>query len=637
VIAELVKIQKKTEINELKKISEIILTTFRENKKLTGENLFEASLAAINQSLADFAHEGKKSWLGKFSALIALKSSDNIFVANSGHTLSMLYRDGNFMEILPSEKRGIHPLKTFSNFVSGKVKSEDMLLLTSANLLSFVALQNLNNILSGSKIEDAVDQVTKILRDTAGDSEGFASFFVSFNKMQPHAEPEILPSAPSTVIEEAIEETIIEPAPLGHLEVSPLPQQIKVPVTQNEIYAPLPGQITKEKSTLLSSSTRIFDRLPKVRVPKLSWKVRTPAFFQALSPWAKFFFISFLIFMLLLASNVVALIIRKHQKASISETQSLVNQLTQDINDTESALIYRNQDQAIRLLTSAQAELARLKGLDEQNYNQLAPQVSNLAMRVNHITVIQNPNILLTLKHTATDLVRAGKGFVIADADSSNIATYNTSSADTAGKDLFLLNKIGQIKGAAHIPNTGHLIATSSELYLVNTAQSQFDLVHIYPGIEFSRLKFLSPDRLYTIDKPANQVLRIQFSKSTQNNPVSLLKTKADLSQTVDFGVDNDIYILNPTALQKYTNGSLSSFSIVQPTDQITSANRLFVANNLYILESAKKRLLVYNKQGALITQMFFPTSTDMKDLYVDESSRNIYILDSNRILSITF
>jgi hypothetical protein len=102
-------------------------------------------------------------------------------------------------------------------------------------------------------------------------------------------------------------------------------------------------------------------------------------------------------------------------------------------------------------------------------------------------------------------------------------------------------------------------------------------------------------------------------------------------------GVDTDVYLLSPTDLVKYTNGNLSTFKLVHPTDQITSANKLFVANNLYILEAAKKRLLIYNKQGALVTQIFFPNSTDMKDLYVDETSRFIYILDSNKLLSITF
>src|SRR6185436_14549030 len=63
VLAVLADLQKKSENLELKKISEIILESFRINKRLAAETLFESALAQINQNLADLAHEGHKSWV----------------------------------------------------------------------------------------------------------------------------------------------------------------------------------------------------------------------------------------------------------------------------------------------------------------------------------------------------------------------------------------------------------------------------------------------------------------------------------------------------------------------------------------------------------------------------------------------
>jgi len=82
VVAELKNLQRKSEATDLKKISEIILESFRANKKLAAETLFESALAQVNQNLADLAHSGHKSWVGKFSCLIALKSGENIYIAN---------------------------------------------------------------------------------------------------------------------------------------------------------------------------------------------------------------------------------------------------------------------------------------------------------------------------------------------------------------------------------------------------------------------------------------------------------------------------------------------------------------------------------------------------------------------------
>src|SRR3989344_1006205 len=93
---------KKTGGNDLKKISEIIISVFHSNKKLPKESLFESSLAEINQALADFAHGGRKSWLGKLSVLAAVRSGENIFLANSGQTSAWLKRPagGQMYEIL---------------------------------------------------------------------------------------------------------------------------------------------------------------------------------------------------------------------------------------------------------------------------------------------------------------------------------------------------------------------------------------------------------------------------------------------------------------------------------------------------------------------------------------------------------
>src|SRR5690348_13439028 len=92
IVAELADFQKKSESQSLKKISEIILASFRNNKRMAAEALFEAALAQINQNLADLAHAGTKSWVGKFSCLIALKSGENIYVANNGQTCAWLKR-----------------------------------------------------------------------------------------------------------------------------------------------------------------------------------------------------------------------------------------------------------------------------------------------------------------------------------------------------------------------------------------------------------------------------------------------------------------------------------------------------------------------------------------------------------------
>lgn len=631
-VADLVKITKKTESNDLKKISEIILSIFRENKKLSGEALFESCLAEINQRLADLAHGGKKSWLGKFSALVVLRNNENVFLANTGQMTAMLYRGGEFLEVLNPEQRGLHPLKTFSNFTTGKVKPSDVMLLTTSNLFNFVALDNLNRMMSDS-VNEVAEKISRILKDTGPNTDAFASFFVQLNKpAQVKAAAALPDSAPKVKP---------QPAPVPEkprLKVkSYAPEILSEPIAEEEIYAPLPGT-PEEKIAAPANAKSYIPKIPKFTVPKFSIRLPKFAFLQGMSTWAKFFLASFVIFLILFAATIINLFIHKHKKQTIDQTQGLVNAIVKDINDTQSALIYRNQTDAIKLLSQANTDLAALKNVNPTAYQTYSAQVSQLTNQVNHITEVANPTVLVTLKHTATNLARAGAGFYIADADSGSITTYNTNDTDKSGKDLFLLNKIGQIHGLVFIPNVGGVVITDSEMYQIDTKQNQFNLLHIYPKTNFAQLHFVNPDRLYTLDRAANQALRIQFSKDQQIAPVSLIKSALDLSNVVDLGTDTNVYLLSNNDLTRYNNGNLdTNFKIAQPTDKITSANKLFVANNIYIVESAKKRVLVYNKSGALVTQMSFPNVTDIRDIYVDEASRNMFLLDSNRILSITF
>lgn len=182
VVAELHDLQKKSESTDLKKISEIILASFRANKRLSAEALFESSLAQINQNLADMAHEGRKSWVGKFSCLVTLKTGDNIYLANNGQTSAWLKRKSELLEILPAEKRGTHPLKTFQNFTQGKISDQDGLILMTSSIFNYVSFELFSGLLSAHNVAEATAEISKILQESAPSDQAFSAFLLEFGK-----------------------------------------------------------------------------------------------------------------------------------------------------------------------------------------------------------------------------------------------------------------------------------------------------------------------------------------------------------------------------------------------------------------------------------------------------------------------
>jgi hypothetical protein len=597
-LAELKDIQRKTEAQNLKKISEVILNAFRSNKKLPLDSLFESSLAEINENLAEMAHKGRKSWLGKFSCGILLKGNDQIYLANTGQVSAWLRRNSELSELLGAEESRGNPLKTFENFTQGKLAQADDLILTGSSMFNFVSLELFKNTLRNLSIDQACLNISKILQDSVNQDEGVGAFMLNFNKKA---------------------------------------NQGPVQDYSEEIYAPLPEsleQSSKPKKTPLDK----FFTLPKklffnfsyffsqIKLPKLS-------IIKSLSPSGKFFLSSFLLFLILLSLSLTVSAVRSNKSKQTEKIQTQIDILVTSINETESALIYNNQNQALENLRTSYDEFATLTEIDKKTAQTYESILTDLNNKVNRVSVIEDPEILTSFDQIPDLMTKAGSGFVFVKSNESSVQNFNQ---DLQG--LFMLNNPNDnVVGLTHVEGLGNYITTKNALYRINEAFSQFDKIRDFPDSDLLSLKFLTPNRGYSIDKNQNQVIRTIFNNDGSTDVELSLKTVVDLNQAVDLAVGSDIFILYPDRISKFSRGIEQGFELSSPTNPIENANKLFVGNNLYILESEKKSLVIFDRQGNLVNQIYFPSSKNLKDLHVDELERSIYLLDHNKLIKITF
>ncbi len=592
-VAELWNIQKKSESNDLKKISEIILASFNGNKKLPVETLFENSLSQINQNLADLAHEGRKSWVGKFSCLICIKGLDNnIYLANNGQTSAWLKRRSEMMEILPAEKRGTHPLKTFVNFTQGKLSDGDNLILTTSNIFNYISFELFSKFLNQYPLEQACEQITKILKDSVSSEVSFSSFLLHFSK-------------------KPIEE--IQP----------------VSKAENEIYAPLPEDIPVEnldKKSWLPS----LPKMPTISfgsLPKFNWKYKLPYFnnFKNLSKAGKFFFISFAIFLLLFLIKVGAVAFQLQDKKAQNRIEQLVEQIDNDIAQTQSALIYKDENQALQYLSKTVSDLEELAKLDPERASELTAKVEQVKTVVNKINNVTDPKVLVELKHRPIYLSFSSIGFLFSNQDSNSLSLLASNNLT----DYFILNSLkSSITSVAYFPPAGVVVSTADEVYRINQNLNQFEPLIDFAGSDIKSL-VVANNALYALGNS-----KITKTSSRYQTQVSITE---DFSNARDFGVDKDIYVLYPDKIVKYVSGQPQSFPLPTMSEAMTNGDKILVAANLYILESNKKRLIVISKTGALVNQIYFPTTTMPNDFYVDEAQRSIYLLDDNKLFKITF
>lgn len=612
-LSEIKNIQKRTEVNDLSKISEIILTAFKNNRKLPAQTIFETSLAEINNKLADFAHKGRKSWLGKFSALIALKTDKDILLTNSGQTTAWLKRKNDLMEVLSSEKPGLHPLKTFSSFSTGRIVENDEIVLSNSAIFNYISVELFSKLLSGNTAKEVTLKISEILSNSARPDEGFAVFTLHFAKK---TEAKIGGVAENKALK-----------PLENI-YAPLPEDLEMEKT-----AVLPSPASQEYSPILKEPKFKIPSIPSIKLPKINIKLPEFFFLKSFAGPGRFFLISFIVFFILFGLNVVAYGVRSKVKKQNLEYQTQADHLIGLLSEAESSLIYKNEAQAFRLVGEAETELKQLSSMDKKRTEPFVKKFEDINQKVNKITTIQEPKLLADLQDPAKFISRAGSGLLISNANYNSIATYTD-----AVKSIFTLNRVdSDIVGLVHVSGQGHYVADSSSIYLLNEKMTLFEKKYTLPNAALSGLKFIDPNKLYTMNKNANQILKFTVSNNTISASVNQLKTNVNLSDAVDFGVGSDVYLLFPDRLTKYTNGTLAEFkvqSLSTPANQLT---KVFIGSDIYLLETNKKRILIYNKKGELKNQIVFPTLDQMNNILVNEQQRIVYILNGNKIFQITF
>jgi hypothetical protein len=691
-IAELRDVQKKTELNDLNKIAELIINSFKDKRKVAGEALFESALADINNNLAEFAHKGRKSWLGKFSALVALKSDRDFYTANTGHTSAWLRRKNTLNEVLSPEKSTVQPLKTFVNFSYGRIMNGDNMILCTTSLFNYVSLELFSKTLSGYDLTEACQRVSDILQSTARTDEGFAIFMLGMNKQEQTAdktetvEPErfsIMPEPefsdmvniqPEPVVgAEANNNTVqtskpaakkrstksLEGATLSTTAKSKKSDKIEpaiaaapISVAEN-IYAPLPEDIHQERLgrpkfalpsipslpalpswSSLKSLPAALPAFPTSKFTQLNIRWPHIPVWSNMSGPAKFFLGSFLLFAILFSMNIAAYKVRQTAAEQKNQFNQSAQALVDYLSDAESALIYKNHSQAMKFMSDAATELHKLEQLNDQESKPFQAKFDEMNNKINRVTVLRNLTPVSSLPYSISLMERAGDGYVVANSSASSFGTLTNDELSP----VFMLNTIdGEVRGLAHASGAGNFVMSRDKIYLANQTAQEFQMDEYISNGDLVALKFFDPNRLHAINKSSNQVIRMTVSTNGISGVQNMLSAGVNMQSARDLAVDSDVYVLFPDSVQKFTNGQQASFNLSPISDPPANLTKIRLGNQIYLLEPVAKRVLIYNRGGELLNQVQFPELTSLTDMYVDESLREMILVNGTQIFRITF
>ena len=607
----------------------------RTYKRQTNENTFENGVAHINEELGKLASMGQAHWIDKLSCIVASKEKDTFSIATCGKIAAYLLRNGELTDISCSAQT-THPLKAFENIANGKLKLQDILILSTTQLFNYVSADRLKNILAGNFLT-ATQNTIEILKTNAGPKVAFGTIISLQVPFGETTDEQI--DLDQYVTEQTTQKiTFLEKAKSFFASTFALDKTKRVSaavIPQISILEKL-KKITSKTERLYQKSSLVLTLAgKKVLNSRESLNLEN---FKALPRQKKIFMFSLLVLLLAFVVNVYLTSHYKKTKTSQVQATTSLQEVQDIINKAQSLLIFKNESSAKNLLAEAENKLPNLQTLSDsqkQTYENLKNQIKDIRDKTEKVVTVQTANL--------GNLGQAEQLFsfppFIATQINKSIISFNQITGLTQDNALLSSEKItGSVyttKSSAVVYNGKSLLLWDYQKKLFSPAFSQsMPSTENFIGLAYYPVN----NRVYLIDKSTKQI--ISFAVGTDiSKPVVVSKESGDLENAIDLAIDGSVYVLKTNGISKYQAGKLANFKLPELLTPFSGKGHIATEVNwkyIYVLDSGNNRVLVIDKKGNLISSLKSPNFTNLKDFLVDENNKIILLLNESSLLKVT-
>ena len=169
------------------------------------------------------------------------------------------------------------------------------------------------------------------------------------------------------------------------------------------------------------------------------------------------------------------------------------------------------------------------------------------------------------------------------------------------------------------------------------------------PNLGFASDLYFYAGNLYILDKKNSQLWRYRptgESYSEAPEPYFIEESGVNLSTVEDAAIDGSVWLLHPNGtVLKYFTGVQEPFALDVVNPDIAEAVEIWAneadppGGRLYIADAASNRILIFNKEGKLLSQLMpidYPgVLNDLQSLDVDEVSNYMYILTDSALYQV--
>jgi hypothetical protein len=134
---------------------------------------FEKAVKTVNEMLLKLTEQGETDWIGRLNAVIGIMIDREVHITSAGLAQAYLFRDGKISHITEKQDNNEpHPLKTFGSIISGTLLVDDIVFMTSSELINTISLTILKTCFEEATILGVGTQILKHIKRTKVKSVG---------------------------------------------------------------------------------------------------------------------------------------------------------------------------------------------------------------------------------------------------------------------------------------------------------------------------------------------------------------------------------------------------------------------------------------------------------------------------------
>lgn len=609
-----------------------VATAFRKvYKKPLEENSFENAISQINEDLGLLASAGQTRWIDKIHAIVAVKQKNTFQISSCGKVAAFLLRDGEFTDISCSGQT-THPLKTFDTFASGKIRLNDLLILSTTQMFNYLSIDRFKDLVLSGNFLRATQTVIQLLKDNAGQNIAFGTILNLQVPVGMAGDEEL--DLEEFVSQEETEISLVEKIftqlkKIGHFRNFPKMPNMRMP----KIGSHLKNLGGAAKNAAGFSKTAFGAAKKQLSASKeaLSWQK-----VKSYSPQKKFFFASVLALLVVVITNIALAVHYKNIQKNDHLIFSNIQEAKSLLSKASDSLLYKNESVARDFFQTAMLKLPKegfkISSRNKAEYEQVKPLLEDLKQKMEKVLNVAVEN----LGSLSSGQVLLSLPGALGTESAGNITAYELGSKkilDGAFKSP------GQILEAILL-NTSQMAIFSQKgliLWTVNENKiSQAFTQNIPTEKDFGGLAFYEDNKkIYILDKSLGKIFSFVSSSNGFSKP-TLTVSDEKLKNAQSLSLDGNIYALDKENILKFTKGKPQKFTLPFLLNPFSGEGKIYTQKNfknIYILDISQKRIIILDKKGSLMATIKNPTFTNLKDFTIDENAKTIYLLNDVSLL----